>query len=137
MQINPSFRKVHNSIGFYNLMYLPFMHPGNLLPSSLFMAFILIQLPSWPLTPSLALGMDSRLSSVQMYVLDSTRATSRGSVRAKKLWNMNSKISGLSTEIYSYKVLSFLICPKWRSGLKTKKPMLYIRMSNWKKKKKN
>ena len=46
---------------------------------------MLIQLPNWPLTPSLAAGIDSRFSPVQMYVLDSTRATSRGSVRAKKL----------------------------------------------------
>ena len=71
---------------------LPFIHPGNRLPNSFFIASMLIQLPNWPLTPSLAAGIDSRFSSVQMYVLDSTRATSRGSVRAKKLWNIKHEL---------------------------------------------
>lgn len=65
--------------------HIPFIHAGNLLSNSFFIAAILIQLPNCPLTPSLTCGTDSRLSSVQMYVLDSTRATSRGSVRAKML----------------------------------------------------
>lgn len=73
----------------YSTWNLPFIHPGNRLPNSFFIASMLIQLPNWPLTPSFAAGIDSLFSSVQMYVLDSTRATSRGSVRAKKLWNRN------------------------------------------------
>lgn len=64
---------------------VPFIQPGNLLSSSFFIAASPIQFPNWPFTPSLVCGTDSRLSFVQMYVLDSTRATSRGSVRAKKL----------------------------------------------------
>ena len=44
-----------------------------------------IQLPSCPLTPGFGIGTASRCDGVEMNVLDSTRATSRGSVCARKL----------------------------------------------------
>lgn len=61
----------------------PFMQPGNREANSRSISSIDIQLPKVPLTPGLGSGTVSFLFFVAMNVLDSTRATSAGSVRAK------------------------------------------------------
>merc|ERR1719150_550989 len=63
---------------------LPFIHLGNLSSIASSRASGLIQWPSVPLTPSAGSGMVSNFSGVEMTVLDSTLATSLGSVLAKK-----------------------------------------------------
>ncbi len=59
------------------------MHPGNLSETALSRSEGEIQLPKSPWTPSFGVGIVSRLFCVQITVLLSTRATSRGSVVAR------------------------------------------------------
>ena len=66
------------------LFNLPCIHPGNSSCTFAFKSLGDIQLPRDPLTPSAAGGMDSNFWGVDITVLDSTLATSFGSVRAKK-----------------------------------------------------
>jgi hypothetical protein len=61
------------------------MHPGNRFLMATSRSSGDIQLPSCPLTPGFGTGTASRCDSVEMNVLDSTRATSRGSVCANTL----------------------------------------------------
>ena len=62
----------------------PLMQPGKSVWIFLLSSEGEIQLPSLPWTPSAASGMVVILLGVEMNVRDSTRATSFGSVRAKK-----------------------------------------------------
>ena len=64
----------------------PFMEEANRSLATFARASLEIQLPRAGLTPSRQTGMVSRFLSVEMTVLDSTRATSAGSVRVNQLW---------------------------------------------------
>jgi len=66
-------------------MVRPSMHPGNRSPIARSASAGLIQLPSWPLAEPLGTFTASRRSAVHMNVRLSTRATSLGQLRAKKL----------------------------------------------------
>ena len=68
------------------MMYMvrPLMQPGNSVLIFLSSSAGAIQFPSLPWTPSAASGMVVIFFGVEMNVRDSTRATSFGSVRARK-----------------------------------------------------
>lgn len=72
------------------------MHPENRLKIASSALSGEIQLPNWPVTFSLVLGIESHLSGVHKNVLLSTRATSAGLVRASQLKQYN-KIGGAFT----------------------------------------